>query len=105
MFKHWNDFQLEKSISPMFDVWIWLWNEYQCDFNKKAIQRLLKPTSKKRTKYDNAIWLSRLHNDIDEMDWEMNLEIQEEKMRLKGINEYINFPGFCDDWDNNSHAI
>jgi len=47
--------------------------------------------------------LEKMRKDIDEMDWELNLEREEHKMRMKLNNEFIDYTGFCDDWDNDLH--
>ena len=43
--------------------------------------------------------------DLEEYKWEEAVENAEEAIRMKQNNEYINFPGHCDDWDINLHAM
>jgi len=37
------------------------------------------------------------------MQWELSLEREEIKMRMKLNNEFIDFEGHCDDWDEATH--
>ena len=66
MVKHWPDFKLEGSIEPKYDIWIFLYKEYQCDFNKNQIHRL---KTKARNEYEYRIgskYVENIRHNLDD---------------------------------------
>jgi len=99
MKKHWKEIDLSSSANPTYDIWIHLYDIYQCEFNKNQIEKLIKPTMNWIQLKDNLIKLDEMHEQLEEDIWQENVEKEEQSMVMKENNEHYDYPGYCNDWD------
>ena len=47
--------------------------------------------------------MEKMKEQLEEWEWEENVEKEENRMNMKALNQHPDFYGFCDDWEANTH--
>ena len=52
----------------------------------------------------NLIRMQKMRKQLEEWEHQENVEREENRVRMKALNQHPTLVGFCDDWDSHTHA-